>query len=116
MGRKVSLLRTLGGGVEAAETVRIALYQRTATRRSGGVHTFADTLGGVHLCAVFHGVQGEVDFGQRLLLAHGSHGIVNVLRLVDILLVGVHGGQKSTAHRGSCFAREAVVEEKATRG
>lgn len=44
--------------------------------------------------AVFHGVQSEVDFRERLLLLDGAHSTVKVLGLVDIvLLVILHGGR-----------------------
>jgi len=88
--------------------------------RNGGTsrrYTFADALQGAHLGVVLHGVQGEVDLGQRLLLAHGTHCIVDVLRLSDILLSGVHAGREAGGLQrvGSCM-RGAGVEVKATSG
>jgi hypothetical protein len=57
-------------------------------------HTFADTLQSAHLCAIFHGMQREVDFRERLLVLNGAHGPVEVI-LVDILLIVLHDGQQT---------------------
>jgi hypothetical protein len=59
----------------------------------GGKYTFADALRGVHLRAIFHGVQGKVNLGQRLLLLDCADGILHVLALIDILGVVLHGGR-----------------------
>jgi len=67
--------------------------------------TFADTLHCAHLIAIFHGVQAEVNFRQRLLLLDGANGLVHVLRLVDILRVVLHG-------RRVCRKPEVVGQER----
>lgn len=59
-------------------------------RTGGGECTFAYALERAHLRAVLHGVQGEVDFRQRLLLLHGVDSLVHVLGLVILVRV-VHG-------------------------
>lgn len=55
--------------------------------------TFADALQSAHLGAIFHGMQGEVDFGEGLLLLDGADGIVEVFGLIEALLVAIHGGR-----------------------
>jgi hypothetical protein len=55
--------------------------------------TFADALHGADLCAILHGVQGEVDLRRRLLLLDSADGVVHVRLLVDILLVVLHAGR-----------------------
>lgn len=44
----------------------------------GAFHTFADSLEGADLAPVLHGVQCEVNFWDRLLLAQCADGIVNL--------------------------------------
>lgn len=46
--------------------------------------TFADPLQRAHLGSIFHGVDGEVDLGERLLLLYRADGIVD---LADALLI-----------------------------
>lgn len=76
--------------------------------------TFADSLKGAHLGAIFHGVQGKVDLRERLLLLDGADSIVKVLGLVHVaLLVVLHGGQVWLSNGGE--ASRKTVEE-ATRG
>lgn len=70
---------------------RRASYRASKSRV--GEHTFADTLLCAHLCAIFHCVQGEVDFRDGLLLLDCADGIVHVRLLVDLLLVVLHAGQ-----------------------
>ncbi len=62
-------------------------------------HTFADSLHGADLRPVLHGVNAEVDLGDRLLLLDRTDGIVNLLVLSPALplgahrvVLGVHGG------------------------
>jgi hypothetical protein len=55
-----------------------------------GKCTFADTLHGAHLRAIFHGMQGKVDLRERLLLLDCADSIVQVLRLISILGVVLH--------------------------
>lgn len=77
------------------------------------MHTFANSLGRVHLGAIFHGVDRKVDLGKRLLLANGTDSIVNLD--VAALLVGdgrigaaviLHGGLASGL--GGANTRAAV--------
>lgn len=64
----------------------------------GGViddrHTFADSLRGVDLSAIFHGVHGEVDLGDWLLVLDSANGIVDVLIATVVaagrLSLGIH--------------------------
>lgn len=42
-------------------------------------HTFADTLLGADLGAIFHDVNSKVDFGDWLLLFDGTDGIVYLM-------------------------------------
>jgi hypothetical protein len=44
---------------------------------SGGSHTFANTLLGADLGAILHGMDGEVDLGEWLLLLYSADGIVD---------------------------------------
>ena len=55
-------------------------------------------------------MQGEVDFRARLLLSDSSHSIVNVLGLVDILLVVLHGGRIGAASRELCAQEQGGGE------
>ena len=55
--------------------------------------TFTDSIQGAHLGAILHGMQGEVDFGQRLLVLDGADGIVEILALVEVLRRVLHGGR-----------------------
>lgn len=87
--------------------------RRNSNSKRVGKSTFANPLGRVHLGAVFHGVDGEVDLGNRLLLADGTNGIVDVgiARIVLLLLLaavgrvgllisGVHVGRRWAAIGG----------------
>lgn len=75
----------------------------------GGEHTFADALRGVHLCTILHGMQGKVNLRERLLLSHGTHGIVDVLRLVDIFACVLHVG-RCAAGRELCAQEQCGGE------
>lgn len=61
-------------------------------QREGAVSTttptLADSLLCVNLSSVFHGVDGEVDLGHRLLLADGTNGIVHLHVALLLLHVG----------------------------
>lgn len=62
-------------------------------------HTFANSLHGAHLGAIFHLVDGEVNLRQRLLLLYCANGIVDldiarVLRTGRTSAVCVHGGRR----------------------
>lgn len=76
--------------------------------------TFADSLHGAHLGAIFHGVEGEVNLGERLLLLEGADGIFEVLGLVNFAwLLVLHGGQMFMASLGGASRR---MGEEGTRG
>ena len=77
--------------------------------RLDGECTFADALHCAHLRAILHGVQGEVNLRKRLLLLDCANSIVQVLRLVDILRVVLHGGRSMQA-AGSCGRARLLVE------
>lgn len=57
--------------------------------------TFANPFQGAHLSAILHGMKGEVNLRQRLLLLDGANGIVNVLGLIERLLIVLHDGQEA---------------------
>jgi hypothetical protein len=59
-----------------------------AKHDSGGSHTFADTLLGADLGAILHGMDGEIDLGEWLLLLYSVDGIVD---LVSANLLGLAG-------------------------
>lgn len=45
------------------------------------VNTFANPLHGAHLTSIFHGMQAEVDFWNRLLLLESSQSIVYLVTI-----------------------------------
>lgn len=64
------------------------------------------------MAAIFHGMEGKVNLGERLLLPHGADGIVDVLCLVDILLVFHVGRSVLYAVEGE---RQETVEVRVTK-
>lgn len=84
----------MGSGVTGKGGVRVR-----------GRHTFADSLHGADLAAIFHLVNGEVYLGQRLLLLYRANGIVDldiasVLRAWRTGAVCVHVGLGGEGYRG----------------
>lgn len=74
-------------------------------------HAFADSLHGVHLGAILHSVDGEVDLRQRLLLLYCANGIVDldvadVLRARRASAVGFHDGRRGAGDREGVKGRE----------
>lgn len=61
--------------------------------------TFADPLHGAHFSAILHAVNGEVDFGEGLLLLYCANSIVD-LNVAKVLgtrrpgAVGIHGERR----------------------
>lgn len=100
--------------------MRVRIRARVRVKKAG-LSTFANPLGRVHLGAVFHGVDGEVDLGKRLLLADGTDGIVDVgiARMILLLLLAAAGRVGlliSGVHVGRRWAVEAVGDAFAGRG
>jgi len=76
-------------------------------------HTFANTLHGADLGAVLHGVDGEVNLGEGLLLLDRADGIVDLHVLGAALVggghdavLGIHGGGGFWLRRLGVWERE----------
>jgi len=79
----------------------------------GCLYVFAHTFLGAHLVSILHSMQGEVNLGERLLLTDGANSIVNVLGLVDVLRLVLHGGRSEQQGVGS--EHKKTVEVKAAK-
>jgi len=95
--------------------MRVLDSSRKPPRLLRRVYTFANSLHGAHLGAIFHSMQAEVDFGERLLFLDGANSIVKVFGLINVWWRVFH-----VVWRGAEVWRRIVgvevVEQKATRG
>lgn len=70
-----------------------ACVQCRTLRRTKTLRTFANTLRGVNLGAILHGMDSKVNLGDGLLLLNGTNGIVDLLvaTVIGVGLLRVHG-------------------------